>query len=44
VCTFRQREIHVLDGKIASLAELPEEKGVISQEEWEQRIKKNLRG
>jgi len=28
---------------LASLAELLEEKGVITQEEWEQKIKKNLK-
>jgi hypothetical protein len=33
----------VLDALITSLAELLEEKGVITQEEWEQRIKKNLK-
>ncbi|MDA4128648.1 MAG: hypothetical protein OK422_04255 [Thaumarchaeota archaeon] len=36
-------ETDVLDTMITSLAELLEEKGVITQEEWEQRIKKNLR-
>lgn len=35
-------EVDVLDTMITSLAELLEEKGVITQEEWEQRIKKNL--
>ena len=33
----------VLDTMITSLAELLEDKGVITQEEWEQKIKKNLR-
>ena len=35
-------EPDLLDAMITSLAELLEEKGVITQEEWEQRIKKNL--
>jgi hypothetical protein len=29
---------------ITSLAEFLEEKGYITQEEWEQKIKKNLKG
>ena len=33
----------VLDSMIASLAEVLEEKGYITQEEWEQKIKKNLK-
>jgi hypothetical protein len=33
----------VLDAMITSLAELLEEKGVITQEEWEQRIKARLK-
>ncbi len=37
-------EADVLDTMITSLAELLEEKGVITQDEWEQRIKKNLKG
>ena len=36
-------ESDVLDTMITSLAELLEDKGVITQEEWEQRIKKNLK-
>jgi hypothetical protein len=36
-------ETDVLDAMITSLAELLEEKGVITQAEWEQRIKKNLK-
>jgi hypothetical protein len=36
-------ESEVLDAMITSLAELLEEKGVITQAEWEQRIKKNLK-
>jgi hypothetical protein len=31
-----------LDTMITSLAELLEDKGIITQEEWEQKIKKNL--
>src|ERR1700687_3846110 len=31
------------DTMITSLAELPEEKGSITQEEWEQKIQKNLK-
>jgi hypothetical protein len=34
----------VLDTMITSLAELLEEKGYITQEEWEQKIKKSLKG
>jgi hypothetical protein len=37
-------EANVLDTMITSLAELLEEKGVITQEEWEQKIQKNLKG
>lgn len=33
----------VLNTMITSLAELLEEKGYITQEEWEQKIKKNLK-
>jgi hypothetical protein len=36
-------ELDVVDAMITSLAELLEEKGIITQEEWEQRIKKNLK-
>ncbi len=36
-------ELEVMDAMITSLAELLEEKGVITQEEWEQRIKKGLK-
>ena len=35
-------EADILDAMITSLVELLEEKGYITQEEWEQRIKKNL--
>ena len=37
-------EANILDTMITSLAEVLEEKGVITQEEWEQRIEKNLKG
>ena len=36
-------EAGVLDAMITSLAELLEEKGYITQEEWEQKIEKNLK-
>ena len=36
-------DAEVLDAMITSLAELLEEKGVITQAEWEQRIKKSLK-
>jgi mannitol/fructose-specific phosphotransferase system IIA component (Ntr-type) len=36
-------EIDILDTMITSLVDLLEEKGVITQEEWEQRIKKRLK-
>ncbi len=36
-------EADVLDTMITSLAELLEDKGVITQEEWEQKVKKNLK-
>jgi len=36
-------EADILDTMITSLAELLEEKGVITQEEWEQKIQKNLK-
>jgi hypothetical protein len=37
-------DTEVLDIMITSLAELLEEKGITTQEEWEQKIKKNLKG
>lgn len=40
----KEDEVDLLDTMITSLAELLDEKGVVSQEEWEQRIKKNLKG
>jgi mannitol/fructose-specific phosphotransferase system IIA component (Ntr-type) len=38
----KDEEIDVLDTMLASLVDLLEEKGVITQEEWEQKIKKRL--
>ncbi|MCS4538396.1 MAG: hypothetical protein HYY67_06020 [Thaumarchaeota archaeon] len=40
----KDEDIEVLDTMITSLAELLEDKGIITQEEWEQKIKKNLKG
>ena len=37
-------DIDALDTMITSLAELLEDKGIITQDEWEQKIKKNLKG
>jgi hypothetical protein len=39
----KDNEVDVLDTMITALVELLGEKGVITQEEWEQRIKKNLK-
>jgi hypothetical protein len=36
-------EIDLLDTMLSSLVELLEEKGVITQEEWEKRIKERVR-
>jgi DNA-binding HxlR family transcriptional regulator len=36
-------EIDLLDTMLSSLVELLEEKGIISQDEYEQRIKKKVR-
>lgn len=35
-------EIDLLDTMLSSLVELLEEKGVLTQEEWEKRIKKRV--
>lgn len=35
-------EIDLLDTMLSSLVELLEEKGVVSQEEWEKRIKRRV--
>ncbi len=40
----KDEQADVLDNMITSLAELLEDKGVITQEEWEQKVKKNLKG
>ena len=40
---MKDDKVGILDTMITSLAELLEDKGVITQEEWEQRIKKNLK-
>jgi len=40
----QSEDVEILDTMITSLAELLEEKGLITQEEWEQKIKKNLKG
>ncbi len=39
----KDEDSDVLDTMITSLAKLLEEKGYINQEEWEQKIKKNLK-
>ena len=36
-------EIDLLDTMLSSLVELLEEKGVLTQAEWEQKIKKNTK-
>ncbi len=36
-------EIDLLDTMLSSLVEILEEKGVLTQEEWEKRIKKQVR-
>jgi len=36
-------EIDLLDTMLSSLVELLEEKGVVTQEEWEKRIKERVR-
>lgn len=36
-------EIDLLDTMLASLVELLEDKGIITQEEWEKRIKKRIK-
>lgn len=35
-------EVDLLDTMLSSLVELLEEKGIVSQEEWEKRIKKRV--
>jgi hypothetical protein len=36
-------EIDLLDTMLSSLVEVLEEKGILTQEEWEKRIKKQVR-
>jgi len=36
-------EIDLLDTMLSSLVELLEEKGIVTQEEWEKRIKERVR-
>lgn len=38
-----EEEVDLLDTMLTSLVDLLEEKGVLTQEEWEQQIKKNLK-
>jgi hypothetical protein len=37
-------EIDLLDDMLSSLAEVLEDKGIITQEEWEKKIKQRIRG
>jgi DNA-binding HxlR family transcriptional regulator len=39
-----EEETDLLDTMLTSLVEVLEEKGVVTQTEWEQRIKRNLKG
>jgi mannitol/fructose-specific phosphotransferase system IIA component (Ntr-type) len=39
----KDEEIDILDTMLTSLVDLLEKKGVITQEEWEQEIKKRLK-
>lgn len=36
-------EVDLLDTMLSSLVDLLEEKGILTQEEWEKRIKKNVK-
>ena len=38
-----EEEVELLDTMLSSLVELLEEKGVLTQEEWEHKIKKNIK-
>ncbi len=38
-----EEEIDLLDTMLSSLVELPEEKGVVKQAEWEKRIKQRIK-
>jgi len=35
-------EVELLDTMLSSLVELLEEKGIVTQQEWEKRIKRNV--
>ena len=37
-----EEEVELLDTMLTSLVELLEEKGIVTQQEWEKRIKKNV--
>lgn len=37
-------EINLLDDMLTSLVELLEEKGILTQEEWEKKIKQRIKG
>lgn len=39
-----EEEIDLLDDMLTSLVELLEEKGIITQEEWEKKIKQKIKG
>ena len=39
----KNEEVEILDTMLASLVDILERKGVITQEEWEQEIKKRLK-
>jgi hypothetical protein len=39
-----EEEIDLLDDMLTSLVEVLEGKGIITQEEWEKRIKKRIKG
>jgi hypothetical protein len=36
------KEVDLLDTMLSSLVELPEEKGILTQEEWEKHIKTGI--
>jgi hypothetical protein len=38
-----EEEVDLLDAMLSSLVELLEEKGILTQEEWEHKIKKNVK-
>lgn len=39
-----EEEIDLLDDMLASLVEVLEDKGIITQEEWEKKIKQRIKG